>query len=881
MSVKIGGLTSKNAEDRLEKYGYNEIKDVVRASPFRILLRQIKSNFIIYLLAFAMLISFFVGKTVTGYAVLAVITLVISAGFIQEYRAERAVSALKQMIMPISIVYRDGKEKEIPSKEIVPDDKLVLRTGERIPADCIVVEEKQLYVNESVLTGESKEIRKLATENIKKYKDENVLFTGSFIVSGKCLAKVIHTGMNTKFGKIAGMISTAEKELPLQKKVNNISKYMAIVAITVSVLTGLIMFFTSEVINYDVIISILILVIALSVSAFPEGFPVVLITALSVGSYRMARKNAIVNRMSIIETLGETTVICSDKTGTITKGEMTVKKIFTDDKFLEVSGAGYEGNGEFFSRKKKLDIDKEKNLQLLLKASVLCNDSRIDRTGEDNNYRIFGTPTEAALLIVAAKAKLFRDDMNLEIKEEIPFSSERKMMSILCRERNDIVVYSKGAPEILLKKCTHIEKTGGVCIFSDKEKQEILNINKKMTSQSFRTLALAYKKTKLFNIESIEKDLVFIGLVGMEDPPRKEIKESIRICKRAGINVKMITGDNRETALSVVKQIGLKSTKLLEGEDLDKMTDEELAKIVKDVAIFSRVRPEHKIRIVRALKENGEIVIMTGDGVNDSPALKEAHIGVAMGKSGTDVSRSVADLILKDDNFATIVDAIKEGRTIFNNIRKFMTFQLSCNYAELFIIFMGVLLSPFLGWTVPLLLALQILFMNLVTDNLPAITLSFNPSSKDIMERKPRKKSQILNKNLFLLLAFAGTMMGLLTLGVFYFTFNILHQPMEYARTTALLALIMLEISAAFIFKSFRYESMSKHTFSNKYLIYASLISMLATVLIIYTPLNGVFETVPLPIINWIIATSFPFLLIIIFDLLKRRNNKERFWLEE
>ena len=727
--IKEKGLTKKEAEKRLRKYGLNEIRDISKTTYFKILLRQIKSNFMVYLLAAAMLISFFIGKSVTAYTILAIIFMVILAGFIQEYRSEKAISALKNILVPVSIVIRDGKEQEIQSASIVPGDVLLLRNGEKIPADCLLIEEKELRVNEAVLTGESKEAsKKICSE--KKYSDDNLVFMGTYIVNGRGVAKVIHTGMNTQFGKIAGLISTTEKELPLQKKVNKIAKYMVILAVVISVLTGLIMLSRSIVLNEETIFNILILVIALSVSAFPEGFPVVLITTLAAGARTMAKKNAIVNRMSIIETLGETTVICSDKTGTITKGEMTARRVFVNDAFYDVTGTGYDGKGDFLHNHKKIDINNEVTLRNLLYNAVLCNDSIIERTGNDLEFRTIGSPTESALLVMGVKAGLFKEGIKFKRVQEIPFNSERKMMSVLCEINKEKVVYSKGALEYLIKKCKFIQKNRAISKLSESEKKKILEFNKKMTSNSLRTIAFAYKKVDTFAKDHFEDYLVFLGFVGMEDPAREEVKEAISQCYNAGIEVKMITGDNKETAISIAKEIGLPG-KIMEGNELDNLTDDELTKIIGPITIFARVKPEHKLRIVKALKYNGEIVTMTGDGVNDAPALKEAHIGIAMGKNGTDVSRSVADLTLKDDNFSTIVSAISEGRTIFKNIRKFSTYQLSCNFAELSILFISVLLSPFLGWQIPILLALQILFMNLVTDNLPAITLGLNPPSND------------------------------------------------------------------------------------------------------------------------------------------------------
>ncbi|MCR4305542.1 MAG: cation-transporting P-type ATPase [Candidatus Daviesbacteria bacterium] len=862
------GITDTEAIERLKKYGPNEIKDLHRISPLTILFRQVKKNFIVYLLIIAALISFVVGKALTGYTISAVIFMVIAVGFIQEYRAEKAISSLKKMIMPVSIVIRGGKRKEIPSQEIVPGDIVILGNGEKIPADCLILDESELRVNESSLTGESKEVRKVKAKSEDETAEESMLFMGTYIVNGRAVTKVMHTGMNTRFGSIAGMISIAEKELPLQNKVNQISKYMATLAIIVSLLTGALMFFQAETITPEVVTNILILIIALSVSAFPEGFPVVLITTLAAGVANMAKKNAIVNRMSIIETLGETTVICSDKTGTLTRGEMTVKRVFVNGKNLEISGSGFEGKGSFLQDGNEINPLENEDLKMLLKTAVSCNDAKIERTGEDFEYKVTGSPTEGALLILAAKANIFEEDIKGERIEEMPFNSDRKMMSVMSKEEG-FFIFSKGAPEVILEKCK----------ISPEERHKILEANHKMNSDALRTLAFGYKKVNSGD-KLEEAGLIFLGLAGMEDPPREEVPEAIALCKNANIKVKMITGDNKQTAFSIASQIGLEG-EILEGFQMDALSDEELTIALDKTVIFARVKPEHKIRIVRLLKQKGEIVTMTGDGVNDAPALKEAHIGVAMGNSGTDVSRSVADLTLKDDNFATIVEAVKEGRTIFNNIRKFVSYQLSCNLAELAILFIGVLLSPLLGWQVPLLLALHILFMNLVTDNLPAITLGFNPASKDIMQERPRKDTRILNKELIFLVLFNGALMAGFTLSIYFIFFNILGQGAEVARTAALVGLILLEIASAFNFRSFRKKSLSRSPFVNKYLFFASFISILATLIIIYTTANKIFETVPLNIYSWVVLMGPVVLILLIYDILKDYSIKSGRFLTE
>ncbi len=867
------GLSKSEALSAYKKYGPNEIRDINPASIPKILLRQISKNYVIYFLLLATIISFFVGKELTGYTILLVIAIVIVVGFVQEYKAEKAISALKKMIVPTSIAIRDGKEKEINSTHLVPGDIIILRNGEKIPADCIVLEEKDLLVNESIITGESREVKKTQVKSEENYKDENIILMGSFIVSGRCIAKVLHSGMNTRFGKIAGLVSTTEKEMPLQNKVNLIAKYMVIMGLSIALLTGAVFLLRSESLSSETIISALILVIAISVASFPEGLPVTLITALSTGAYRMARKNAVVSRMSIIETLGETTVICSDKTGTITKGEMTVRKIFTNDNFTEVTGAGYESSGVFLQGSKEINPLDDFTLSLLLKSSVLCNDAIIQRTGEDNFYNVIGTPTEAALLILSAKAGIHREDINYLRKEEIPFSSERKFMSVLCSLGKDNFVFAKGAPEYVIEKCTHIQRSS-VSKLTEKDKEKILSVNDSLTSKAYRTLAIAYKKTSSSEKKDLESELIFLGLIGMEDPPRADVKIAIDLCRTAGIKVKMITGDNKETALAIAKEVGLIG-KFIEGKDLDSITDEELSKVVNDITIFARVRPEHKLRIVHALKKNGEIVTMTGDGVNDAPALKEAHIGVAMGKNGTDVSRAVADLILKDDNFATIVDAIKEGRTIYNNIKKFSAYQISINVAQTTIILFAILLA----FPIPLL-AMQILFMNLLTDEIIAITLSFNPPSFDSMRVKPRKEKSLVNKRLLIMLLIAGFTICLSSLAVFYYSLNFLALTEQTARTLVFLTMALFGITNAYNFRSFRYPSYRLPIWSNKYLLYASLIVIALIIAAFFTPLKNILELSSLSFNYWLISILISLSIVVIFDILKTINNKKKIWLE-
>lgn len=875
--TKITGLTSQEAQQKLQEFGINQIREVKRNSAFDILLRQFKKNYILYLLVAAAVISFIVGKSVTGYTLVVVVLAVIFAGFIQEYKAEKAIDALKQMLMPKTRVIRNGKETELLSTELVPGDIILMRAGEKVPADAVVLEESQVRVDESILTGESKDVKKQDSKSVKTDSDEHKIFMGTFIVSGNCVAEVTHTGMNTKFGSIAGMVSTAEKDLPLQDKINKISTYMVFVALSVSALMGGLLFLRADNINAEFITTTLILMIALSVSAFPEGLPLVMVTTLAAGASKMASKNAIINRMTVIESLGEVTVICTDKTGTVTSGEMTVRKLILDGKTIEVTGNGFDTKGDFLVGGKNFEGKDNLQLKELLLAAVACNDAKIEETA-DGKYKPIGSTTEAALLILAAKHGVIAEEANLSRIEEISFTSERKMMSVMVEGNGVKRIYVKGAPEVILKKCTNFQEGNKREKMTEKTLEHFLSENKKMASNAFRTLAFAYKEVPATSSKNYEEsDLIFLGITGMEDPARPEVKDAIGICERAGIKVKLITGDNRETAVAVAEAVGI-TGKVMNGADLDALTDEELKDEVRDIAIFVRVRPEHKLRIVKALKANGEIVAMTGDGVNDAPALKEAHIGIAMGIKGTDVSRSVADIVLRDDNFATIVSAIAEGRTIFSNIRKFVSYDLSCNFAELMILFFGVLLTPVLGWEAPVLLAIQILFMNLITDNFPALSLAFNPSSPDVLRERPKRKAEIIYKETIVLILATGFIMCVATLLAHYVSFNVLHQSVEVARTQALVTLILIEIGTAFTFRSLRKRVLNRSPFINKYLFMASVISILATILIVYwAPAASVFETVPIKIDSWILAIMTALVLVVIYDIGKVINKKVNF----
>jgi len=864
--MKYTWLSSKEAKHLLQVHGYNQIDEKKGRNIWNILRDQMKGNFMIYFMVLAAVLSFGVAKSTTGYAIMWVICIIVFVGFFQEYKAEKAVNALKNLLESFSIVLRDGKEIQIPSHELVPWDIVLLETGEKIPADCVVLESKDIMLNESILTWEAKEIHKKSIQKINgDYNQENLIFMGTYIVNGRGVVQVLKTGMNTEFGKIAGMISAAEKELPLKNKVNTLVRFMATIAICISLLSWIIMLFRLESWTNEHVVEIVLISIALMISAFPEGMPVVLITTLAWWAYKMAKKNAIVNRMSIIETLWETTVICSDKTGTITKGEMTVKELFTYGHDISVGGIWYDTTGEFSEWWKRIDPTKNPIIHKLLHASVLCNNAHMitDATGKKFKW----TPTEIALVVMWHKANIIEDLVHFERIEEVPFNSARKMMSVVVDDAWKKMLYSKWAPEFFIEHCTHVQIGNKVVPLSDKELAAVWAKIDALTDKKYRVLCIGYKEITKNDVGELEERIVLLGWVALQDVARDGVKEAVQLCYNAGIKVKMITGDNKDTAVAIAKDVGI-AGEVLTWDELDVMNDEELTRRMPKIMIFARVKPEHKIRIVQILKSLGEIVTMTGDGVNDAPALKEAHIWVAMGINGTDVSREAADLVLKDDNFVTIVHAIEEGRTIFKNIQKFVVYQLSVNIAELSVVFISVLV----GLPVPLI-AIQILFMNLVTDNFPALTLWFTKWSGYIMQLKARKNSNILNTKKKLLLVGMGLYIALVTLLVYVVALKVFNWPLEAAHTLVLLTMIMFEISHAFSFRSL-YSTFLKTSFKrNTLLIYASVISLLATVAIMYIPfLQNIFETSPLSWHIWILTFVISLSVIVVMDIIKIIN---------
>jgi Ca2+-transporting ATPase len=873
---KIGsslkGLSHEEATRRLQEFGYNELKERERVTPWEIFINQFRDIFVIMLLV-ATAISFFIGETVDAITIAAIVVLNSTVGFVQEYRSEKAIEAMKRLTAPRARVLRNGKETIIPAKEVVPGDILLLDAGDRVAADARLIEVVELKTNEAVLTGESTPIEKSIGRlpgDTPVSDRRNMVFMGTHVIYGRGKAVVTATGMNTEFGKIAEMVQAVEeKETPLKKKLAEFAKKLGIIIIVISAVIFILELYEIFILGIGSgeaikgIIDAFETSVALAVSAVPEGLPAVVTVSLALGARELAKRNAIIRKLSSAETLGATTIICSDKTGTLTKGEMTVRKIYVDGRIVEVTGAGYEPKGDFFYGGKKLNMEEEDDLRLLLGAATLCSNASYD------GKTIIGDTTEGALIVAAVKAGLWKEELEKKYPRihEVPFTSERKRMTTV-HETNDgkAFAYMKGAPEVVLEYCTHIIKNGEIKKLTKKERQKILQINEGMAREALRILAVAFKEIspskKKFETETLESNFVFIGLTGMIDPPREEVKDAVKKCEGAGIRSVMITGDHKLTAVAIAREIGiLKDNEkeiTLTGAELDKLSNEEFEKVVEKVKVYARVSPEHKLRIVKALKKKGHIVAMTGDGVNDAPALKQADIGVAMGISGTDVTREAADMVLADDNFATIVKAVEGGRAIYDNIRKFSFFLMRCNFDELAVIGIFALmgLKTPEGKAILPLTASMILWINLVTDGGPALALTMDPPDKDIMKRPPRDPNEsVLHGRLASIIAsFISQFLG--TAGLFYIAYFIWGRPLGEAQAIAFVQATLRELVIVWNCRSERQNAFKVGFTSNKFLLLAVLISAIGTIII---PYIGLFGTKPLTLTDWAIVLPVSF----------------------
>jgi len=810
------GLNSEEAKSLLKIYGKNQLKEAGKLSIIKLLISQFKS-FIIYVLLAATLISFLFKEYTDAIIIFMVVILNTLLGFYQEYKAEKSMTLLKKLSSPTSIVIRDNKQQLISSTDLVPGDIIIVEAGSIITADARIIESYDLKLNESTLTGESTPVEKsflIINKEVQIADQKNMLFAGTIVVSGRAKAIVTVTAMSTELGKIASSLQQIEEtQTPLQIKLRQFGFHITIVILAICLIIFVISSF-----KYPLYETLLIS-IALAVAVIPESLPAVITITLSLGTQRMLRKNSLIRKLTSVETLGSTTIICVDKTGTLTKNEMTVTDIYMNNQYLKLK------NNSLYLNEEKLKLD---YYQKLFEIASLCNDAT------ENIY----DPTEKALIKASKDLKLYYTNPRTN---EIPFTPENKYMVTFNLVNNDEIAYMKGAPEIVLEKCYYIYKNGRILHLTTQEKNKILEMQKEMSSNALRVLAFAYSK------DSRLDRMIFTGLIGMIDPPREEVKQSIEQCKEAGINVVMITGDHPLTAKAIASQIGI-AGKTITGKELEKITVDKLSSIVENIAIYARVSPEHKLKIVNALQKKGYIVAMTGDGVNDTPALKQADIGIAIG-SGTDIAKESSDLVLLDDNFSSIVSAVEEGRRTYSNIKKSIKYLFSGNLAEILVILISLILQ------LPLpLIAIQILWINLITDSFPALSLTTDPSNDHIMSKPPIKsKERLLLKGEILNLIFTGVIMTVGTL--FLFNFYLDKYDLVYAQTIAFMTLATFQVINTLNYRTEEKTIFSMEFFKNKYILLALIVSFLLQFLVVYY-LTDLFKITQLNLLDWLILIA-------------------------
>ena len=857
------GLTSVEADRRITQYGPNELQSTRRVSAWEVLLRQFKNVLIIILLA-ATLISAFLGHELEAIAIAVIVMFAALLGFVQEYRAERAMEALRQMAAPSATVIRDDLEREIPARDLVPGDVMLLTTGDKVAADARLFEAINLHVEESALTGESIPVTKLTLplnkQDLAIGDRKNMAFSGTTLTYGRGRAVVVATGANTEFGKIASMLEAVETgKTPLQKNLDRVGRSLAWVALVmVAVIVAL------GILRGQPLIDMFIFGVALAVAVVPEALPAVVTISLAMGVKRMVKRNALVRHLPAVETLGSTSVICSDKTGTLTKDEMTIRKIYVGGQMLEVSGTGYETQGSFSLEDGSI-LEPTKPLLSLLRAATLASDARIVCEETSNRWQVKGDPTEGALVVAAAKAGLHKADLDSEFPrvDEIPFTSESKRMTTLHKEPAGIVAYSKGAPEVILKSCNRQLTKDSEGMFDEASAKKLLEVAEAMASDALRVLAVSLKRDA--TLETAEREMTFLGLVGMIDPPRPEVQAAIRQCEDAGIKVVMITGDHVSTAKAIARELGLLKTGcVVSGAELETIGDEAFKSKVEGIEVYARVSPAHKLRVVSALQERGHVAAMTGDGVNDAPALKKADLGIAMGITGTDVTKEAAAMTLTDDNFASIVAAVEEGRAIFSNIKKYLMYLLSSNIGEI-----GLMAgASLLGLPLPLS-AVQLLYVNLATDGLPALALAVDPPESDLMQRPPRNpRTGIFIRPVVILMTVGGLWSTGINLGLFIWALNS-GRSVQEAMTMTFVSLVLIQFFKAYNFRSDR-RSVLDHPFANKWLNLAIGWELMMLALIIYVPLlHEMFDTFSLPPSDWLIIVSLAFTVSPVLELAK------------
>ena len=862
------GLTSAEAARRLAEHGPNELQAAGRVSPWAVLLGQFKSVLIVILLV-ATALSAVLGHTVEALAITVIVLFSVLLGFIQEYRAERAIEALRRMAAPTATVLRDGEEMEIPARDLAPGDVILLRAGDIVPADARLAEAVNLQVEEAALTGESVAVEKhtaaLANGQLALGDRKNLVYSGTVVTYGRGLAVVVATGMRTEFGKITGMLQTVEAgQTPLQENLDRMGKTLAKAALVIVALIVALGLFRGQ-----PFIEMFIFGIALAVAVVPEALPAVVTISLALGVQRMVKRNALVRRLPVVEVLGSTSIICSDKTGTLTRDEMTVRKIFAAGQLWQVSGAGYEPRGAFSQN--GASAEPSAPLLALLRGAALASDARL--VAKDGHWDIKGDPTEGALVVAAAKAGLDKTELEQRFPRigEIPFTSETKRMTTLHETPEGPVAYAKGAAEVILDACTQWLTADGPQPLTATDRAEILAQARQMAGEALRVLGVAARPGA--TLADAERAMTFLGLVGMIDPPRAEAKAAVRECEEAGIKVAMITGDHPLTAQAVARELGLlKTGRSVTGAELEAMSDAEFEAAAGEIEVYARVSPAHKLRVVSALQKQGHIVAMTGDGVNDAPALKKANIGIAMGITGTDVSKEAAAMTLTDDNFASIVAAVEEGRGIFGNIKKYLMYLLSSNIGEI-----GLMAgATLLGLPLPLT-AVQILYVNLATDGLPALALAVDPPERDLMRRKPRDpRTGTFTRPVVTLMTVGGLWSTIANLGVFTWALSSGRSVAE-AMTMTFVSLVLIQFFKAYCYRSDRHSVLNR-PFANHWLNLAILWEMLLLVLIIYVPfLHDAFGTFYLPLHDWLIVAGVAVTILPVLELAKWMVRREWF----
>ncbi|NYE05255.1 Ca2+-transporting ATPase [Bacillus niacini] len=849
------GLSPEAVKKRVAQHGLNELQEGEKQSALLLFFSQFKDFMVLVLLA-ATLLSGLLGEYIDAIAIIAIVIINGFLGFFQERRAERSLQALKELSAPQVSVLREGQWVKIPSKEIVPGDIIKFSSGDRIGADVRIIESRSLEIEESALTGESvpvsKHIDPLKTINPGIGDMENIAFMGTMITRGSGVGVVIGTGMKTAMGQIADLLQNAQtQETPLQRRLEQLGKILITVALLLTVLVVAI-----GVLQGHELYTMFLAGVSLAVAAIPEGLPAIVTVALSLGVQKMIKKNAIVRKLPAVETLGCASVICSDKTGTMTQNKMTVTHLWSGGNTWTVDGVGYQPRGDFYRGNTRVHPKDEKALQQMLIFGMICNHSELKIKDED--YILDGDPTEGALLVSAMKAGLDRTNLldEFTIIKEFPFDSARKMMSMHVKDkqgRNFIV--TKGAPDVIIGKSESILWDGKTQYLGQSVQNQVQEAINNLASKALRTIAIAFKpipaNTVILSEQEAENKLTFIGVQGMIDPPRPEVKDAVKECKEAGIKTVMITGDHVITAKAIASQLGIltKKSMVLDGNALSNMSVEELEEVVDDVSVFARVSPEHKLKIVKALQNRGHIVAMTGDGVNDAPAIKAADIGVAMGITGTDVAKEASSLVLLDDNFATIKSAIEEGRNIYENIRKFVRYLLASNVGEILVMLFAMILA------LPLpLVPIQILWVNLVTDGLPAMALGLDRPEEDVMKRKPRSPNEgVFSRGLGWKVVSRGFLIGIVTLLAFMIVYKQNPENLQYAQTIAFATLVLAQLIHVFDCRSEK-SVLSRNPFGNQYLVWAVVSSLALMIAVIYyPPFQPIFHTLPILAKDWLL----------------------------